>query len=284
MTTQSEFQLALVQMRVDGGQKEENLQRAEARIAEAAAGGAACVLLPEALDVGWTHPSSLTEAEPIPDGRPCARLRDTACKHGVYVCAGLTERAGQCVYNSAVLIDPGGQVLLSHRKLNELEIGHAFYVQGDRLGVCETDLGTIGLVICADGFADGCVLTRSLGYMGADVILSPSAWARLADHDNVADPYGRIWRDSYIPVARDFSLWIAAASNVGPIAAGPWQGRKCIGCSMVIAPDGHEVLQGPYGEDADCILYAEITPVRRPARGDAWKKHWAEEENHGSHG
>jgi predicted amidohydrolase len=271
MTTQREFRLALVQMRVDGGEKEPNLARAGARIAEAASGGAGCVLLPECLDLGWTHPSSLSEAEPIPGGYPCKLLCDLAREHGVFVCAGLTERAGGRVYNAALLIDPGGRVLLVHRKLNELEIGHAFYAQGDRLGVCETDLGTIGLVICADGFAEGCVLTRSLGYMGADVILSPSAWARPADHDNTLDPYGKIWRDSYKPLARDFSLWIAAASNVGPITAGPWQGRKCIGCSLVIGPDGEEVLQGPYGEDADCILYADIRPVPRPARGDGWK-------------
>jgi predicted amidohydrolase len=282
MMTRNGFRLALVQMRVNGGEKVQNLARAKARVAEAAAGGAACVLLPECLDLGWTHPSSLTEAEPIPGGYPCALLCRLAREHGVFVCAGLTERAGERVYNAAVLIDRDGRVLLVHRKLNELEIGHEFYSQGDRLGVCETELGTIGLVICADGFAEGCVLTRSLGYMGADVILSPSAWARPADHDNTLNPYGKIWRDSYMPVARDFSLWIAAASNVGPITAGPWQGRKCIGCSMVIGPDGREMLQGPYGEDADCILYTEITPVPRPARGDAWKKHWAEEKNHGS--
>ena len=269
------FQLALAQMLVEGGQPERNLARAEARIAEAAtAGGAACVLLPEALDLGWTHPSSLTDAEPIPDGGPCRRLRAAAREHGVFVCAGLTERAGETVYNSAVLLDPSGDVRLVHRKLNELEIGHAFYAQGDRLGVCHTELGTIGLVICADGFAEGQVLTRSLGYMGADVILSPSAWARPADHDNVQDPYGQIWRESYMPVARDFSLWIAAASNVGPIAAGPWMGRNCIGCSLVIGPDGREVLQGPYGIDAETILYVDVETVARPARGDGWRPIW----------
>jgi predicted amidohydrolase len=264
------FQLALIQMRVDGGEKERNLERAEARIAEAARSGAACVLLPEALDLGWTHPSSLTEAEPIPDGMPCRRLCAAARQHRVYLCAGLTERAGEQVYNAAVLIDRGGNVRLLHRKLNELEIGHAYYAQGDRLNVCPTELGTIGLLICADGFARDRVLSRSLGDMGADVILSPSAWARPADHDNEADPYGQIWRDSYMPVAREFSLWIAAASNVGPIKAGPWQGRKCIGCSLVIGPGGQEILQGPYGPEADCILYADIHLVPRPARGDAW--------------
>ena len=118
------------------------------------------------------------------------------------------------------------------------------------------------------------VLSRSLCYMGADIILSPSAWAVPADHNNAQEPYGDLWRSIYQPVARDFSVWIAGVSNVGPIAAGPWAGRKCIGCSLVIDPNGSEVVQGPYGVDAETILYVEIEPQERPARGCGWMKHW----------
>ena len=85
------FRLALVQMRVDGGLKENNLARAESRIAEAAGQGAQVILLPEALTLGWTHPSSRADAEPIPEGESCRRLGDCARQHHVYVCAGLVE-------------------------------------------------------------------------------------------------------------------------------------------------------------------------------------------------
>lgn len=268
------FKLALVQMRVRGGDKQRNLLHAEKLIAGAAAEGAQCVLLPEALDLGWTHSSSQSEAEPIPGGKPCRRLADAARSHGIYLCAGLTERDGTRVFNSAVIIDRQGDVLLVHRKLNELEIAHHCYGQGDRLNVCHTELGTLGLMICADGFAQDRVPARALGYMGADVILSPCAWAVTADHDNIKEPYGQLWRDSYMPVAREFSLWIAAASNVGPIDDGPWKGRNSIGCSMVVDPDGEEVVQGPYGVDAETILYVDVTPVDRPARGCGWQDHW----------
>jgi hypothetical protein len=47
-------------------------------------------------------------------------------------------------------------------------------------------------------------------------------------------------------------------SNVGPITAGPWQGRKCIGNSLLIGPDGNAVLTGPHGESAETILFADI--------------------------
>ena len=60
--------LALAQMLVSPGQPLENLTRAAARIAEAASAGADIVLLPEALDCGWTHLSAIKMAGGIPDG------------------------------------------------------------------------------------------------------------------------------------------------------------------------------------------------------------------------
>jgi predicted amidohydrolase len=270
------FRLAMVQMRVEGGCREANLDRAEARIAEAARNGAQVIVLPEALTLGWTHPSALVEAGPVPGGTSCARLAECARARSVYVCAGLVERAGEIIYNSAVLLDPAGKVLIHHRKINELEIGHPYYAPGNRLQVAPTPFGTLGVMICADAFARHQVIARSLALMGADVILSPCAWAVPANHDNAREPYGQLWRDNYGPVARDFRLWIAGVSNVGPITAGPWAGRKCIGCSLLVGPDGSEVMMGPYGVDAETILYAEVKPVARPARGDGWMRFWSE--------
>jgi predicted amidohydrolase len=268
--TPKTFKLAMIQMEVRGGEPDWNIQHALDRIREAAAEGADVVLLPECMDLGWTHPSSLTMADPIPDGKPSQSLIQAAKEHKIYLCAGLTEKTDDRIYNTAVLINPEGEIILKHRKLNELEIGHKFYAQGDRLNVAETKFGTFGLMICSDGFAKGQVLARSLCYMGADVILSPSAWARPADHDNLEDPYGGVWRESYIPVAKEFSTAIFGVSNVGWITDGPWEGRKCIGCSLAIDSNGEEMFQGPYGEDADCILYAEVTPIQRPTRGTGW--------------
>lgn len=267
------WRLALAQMLVTGGACAENLSRAVERIGEAARNKAQVVLLPEALTAGWTHPSSAAVAEAIPSGEACQRLAAAARLHGVYVCAGLVERAGERVFNTAVLFDPRGELILQHRKINELEIGHAYYALGDRLQVVRTPLVTFGLMICADGFAKGQVLSRSLALMGADVILSPCAWAVPADYDPIAKPYGQLWRDNYGPVARDFQIWIAGASNVGPLTAGPWAGRNCIGCSLVVGPDGQQRLMGSYGPQADEILYAEIEPVPRPAQGDGWAGH-----------
>jgi predicted amidohydrolase len=110
--------------------------------------------------------------------------------------------------------------------------------------------------------------------MGADVILSPSAWAVPADHDNAADPYGKTWLDAYCPPAGEFSMWIAGVSNVGPITAGPWEGMNCIGGSLVVGPDGAVALRGPYGADAEALLSVMVKTVPRPARGCGWARHW----------
>ncbi|NRA37439.1 MAG: carbon-nitrogen hydrolase family protein [Planctomycetes bacterium] len=268
------FKLARGQMYVAAAQPEKNLQRASEVIAEAAENGAQVVLLPECMDIGWTHPDARKMADTVPDGVACTTLMDAAKEHGVYVCSGLTARDGDKVYNAAVLISPKGELLLLHRKLNELEIGFSAYDQGDRLAVCHTELGCFGLMICADGFSHQYAISQSLGFMGADIILSPSAWAVEADHDNEKTPYGKEWQEAYGTIAEKYSMHIAGVSSVGPTMAGPWEGHPCIGCSLIVGPDGKKMVKGPYGQDADVILYADIDLSQRPARGCGWQEHW----------
>lgn len=272
--TPKNFKLALVQMKVVGGDRKANLDHARAMIDEAAANQADVILLPEAMDLGWTDPSALTEAQPIPDGQTSQLLISLAKKHQVFICSGLIEKADDKVYNSAIMINPKGEIILSHRKINELDIGHPYYELGQKLNVCETPFGTFGLLICADANTENQVLTRSLAYMGADVILSPSSWAVPPDHDNVKDPYGSLWENAYMPVAKDFAIWIASSSNVGLMTAGPWKNWNGIGCSMVVNHKGELVTKGPYGAEADTIIYVDINPVSRPAQGTDWPGYW----------
>lgn len=252
------MKVVLAQMLVEPGDKKQNLVRAESWIAQAALRGADIAVLPEALTIGWTHPSARTLADAIPDGESCARLRHAARTNQILVCAGIVERAGDKLFNSAVLVDARGEVLIHHRKIHELDFGRELYACGDRLSVAETSFGRLGVMICADGFAPGQSISRTLGQMDAQIILSPCAWAVPADHDNTREPYGQLWLDNYGPVAREFGLSIVGVSNVGPITAGPWQGRKCIGNSLVIGREGQEVARGPYGETAEALMVVEV--------------------------
>jgi predicted amidohydrolase len=257
------FRLGMAQTLVEGGAPAANLDRAILAISRAAELGCRAVVLPECLDIGWTHPSARDLAQPIP-GPHSDRLATAARNAGVFVAAGLVERAGPRLYNAAVLIGPRGEVLLHHRKINELDIAHDVYAIGDRLGVVETELGTLGLDICADNFGDSLAIAHVLARMGAQIILSPSAWAVDATHDNVREPYGKLWLDSYTELARLYDITVVGVSNVGWLTGGPWKGRKCIGCSLAVGPDG-VLARGPYGESAEAVIAVEIEP--RPSIG-----------------
>ena len=63
------YKLAMAQMKVVGGEQDQNLTTATERIKEAAENGAKIALLPEALDFGWTHSSAKEGAGPIPGGK-----------------------------------------------------------------------------------------------------------------------------------------------------------------------------------------------------------------------
>ncbi|MCK4750960.1 MAG: carbon-nitrogen hydrolase family protein, partial [Bacteroidales bacterium] len=128
---QQSFKLAVCQMKVVGGDRGSNVVRATEVIVEAVQNGAQFILLPEAMDLGWTDPSALTQAETVPGGFTCQHLSDLARLLRVYICSGLIEKDGEKVYNSAVIIDPQGELILHHRKINELDIGHPYYALGD---------------------------------------------------------------------------------------------------------------------------------------------------------
>lgn len=268
------YKLALIQMRVDAGKPAINLQRAAERLEEAAKQGAKIAVLPEVMDLGWTDPSAKTMAYPIPSGPTCQSLIEVAVKNKIYVCAGIVEKSDDQTFNAAVIIDPSGNVISKHRKLNELDIAHDVYDQGEGLHVVHTPLGALGLYICADATASGNTLSNALGYMGADIILSPCAWAVPPDFDQAATPYGDTWRNVYKPVSKAFDLWVVGVSNVGKIEAGPWKDWDCIGNSLVYGPGGEEVLQAPFGAQADTIMYVDIELKDRPARGTEWQSYW----------
>src|SRR4029434_1573171 len=94
------FKLAMGQMLVEGGGRDENLRRAVRMVEDAAAQGCRIVVLPECLDAGWAHPEARQLAEPIP-GRHSDLLAGAARQAGIYVAAGLTERDGERIYTKA---------------------------------------------------------------------------------------------------------------------------------------------------------------------------------------
>lgn len=265
--TNTSFNLGMAQMRVEGGQPEQNLRRAVDMIHQAAEQGCAIIVLPECLDLGWTDPAARQLAQPIP-GPHSDLLAVAAQQTGVYVIAGLTERARDRIYNAAVLLSPQGELLLKHRKINIMEIAQDLYTPGGSLAVAETPLGTIGLAICADNFPNSLALGHVLARMGAQLILSPCAWAMPPEHDSHREPYGDLWKTAYTTLTQLYDLTVVGVSNVGWLRGGPWQGYKCIGCSLALGPGGVILAEGPYGEAAESLIMVEVEPVPSPVTGE----------------
>jgi predicted amidohydrolase len=256
------LRVAMGQMLVQAGQPAANLQRAVRCIASAAQADCDLIVLPECLDIGWADSSARTLAQALP-GPHSALLCEAARQHGIFVAAGLVERAGPLLYNAAVLIDDTGQICLVHRKINELQgVTGGLYAVGDRLAVAHTRLGVMGLSICADNLPDSLDIAAALARMGAQVLLAPSAWAVPPDHDHDKEPYGELWRGAYRTVTTRHGLPVVGVSSVGVMADGPWRGHRVIGCSLAMGGDGGVLAHGGYGEAAEELVVCELALKR----------------------
>ena len=260
-----QLKIGLGQMLVEGGKFDDNLSRAVEMIKRASEQKCKFVVLPECLDIGWTNPNALKLAQPIP-GIYSDVLCSAADKFKIYVVAGLTERDGEKVYNSAVLISSEGMVLSKHRKINVLDIAQDLYSIGDCLSVTETEFGKIGVNICADNFEDAHDLANSLARMGADIILSPTAWALPPGFYGDDNPcWG--WESSYIQFAKTFEVPIVGVSNVGKVNAGVWKNFSCIGNSLAVSSNGELTAKGGLGVDKHELIIAEVHVVKNKPKG-----------------
>src|SRR5579884_2637317 len=149
----------------------ESVQQFINTIETAVRGKTDVIVLPEGITVVGTGKSYAEVAESIP-GPTTMRLGEVARRRSTYIVAGIYEREGPAIYNTAVLIDRAGNVIGKYRKVYlpraEVERG---LTPGSDYPVFRTDFGTVGMMICYDVFfADP---ARALASKGAQVILMP---------------------------------------------------------------------------------------------------------------
>ena len=233
-----------------------NLARAAEMVAEAATKKCDIVVLPECVDVGWTDVRATELAQPIP-GSTSDFLCDLARTHSIMIASGLTERAGDQVYNAAVLIDRHGDILARHRKINELDFARKIYGVGTELKVVDTEFGPVALNICADNYTGSLALADAQAAMGARLMLSPSSWAVPADHDDDATPYVE-WQEPYRLIGQRHGIPVVGVSNVGPVESGAWAGWVCIGRSLATDAKGQVASWGSYGVGASELNVVQI--------------------------
>jgi predicted amidohydrolase len=155
----------------NSGSSRENLEHFSKYISMAAENQSDIVCLPEAITMAGTGKTYIEVSEPIP-GPSTEFLGNLARQHRMYIVAGLLERDGPVVYNTAVLIDREGKLAGRYRKValprEEIEGG---VTPGDSYPVFDTDFGRIGMMICWDlEFPE---VARQLAMQGAEVILMP---------------------------------------------------------------------------------------------------------------
>ena len=205
-----------------GDPVEGNLRQAREMIGRAARDGGDVICLSEL----FAHRNVPTEqaldcAQPIP-GPVTDAIGESAREHSCYVTANLYERSGECVYNSAVLLGRGGEVVGVYRKNHptpgEVESG---ITPGTETPVFETDFGRVGLAICWDlHFLD---VVQGMAAQDVQLILWPSMyqggfqlrmWAYLAGAYVVS-----AWPGSICEII-DMNAYPLAATNYGcPIAS-----------------------------------------------------------------
>lgn len=249
--------IALLQMPVIPGRLAENLNTAKRMILSACNKGCDIAILPECCDFGWAD-ESVAQSEDLEAGAAAFFLAGLAQQHGIYMVAGIVERKGDSLYNTAVMFSPKGERLGSHHKISLVRgVEDCIYASGTELRVFDTEFGRIGLPICADNLMGSVCIGESMALMGAKMLLSPCSWAVSPERLNA--PYGEEWHQPYRYLSEKYGLLIAGVSNVGPVLNGAWAGYSCIGNSIAYGPGGKQLAVLPYGEQAEAIHMLQHT-------------------------
>jgi predicted amidohydrolase len=197
--------------------------------------------------VGTGH-SVKDVAEPIP-GPATERLAQAARRNSLWLVAGLTERQGDIVYNTAVLFDRQGRIAGKYRKVH---LPREEWKQGVRPGhaypVFQTDFGTVAIQICYDWFFPES--TAIFALKGAEVVFAPTWGNTLPDQD------GKVDGESTFRVrARDNAVYMVPSVYSGN--------------SLVIDPMGR-MLASSNGKTG--VFWAEVDLSTRESL--TWVGHW----------
>ena len=215
---------------------EGNLRRIEYAVQDAAQKHADIACLPETALIGWVNPAAHELAQPIP-GPLSDRITAIARQHRIMIATGICEKDGDTLYDSAILINDDGEILLKHRKINILpELMDPPYAPGsiDDIRAVDTPIGRIGMLICADVFKEEIV--DAAAARKPDLMLIPFGWAA----DTSAWPrHGQTLAAWVSSVARRLHCPVVGTDLVGAVSSGPWKGKTYGGQSPVADSRGH---------------------------------------------
>ena len=267
-----EFTAGLVQMTCST-HPGENLEKAVARVREAAARGAQIVCLQELFTSQYfcrdedAQLFDLAESIPGPSTETLGRI---AAELGIVVIASLFERRARGLYhNTAAVLGPDGALMGIYRKMHipddPLYFEKFYFTPGD-LGfkVFDTPFARIGVLVCWDQwYPEGARLTA---LQGADILFYPTA---IGWHPHEKQQYGPSQLDAWRTIQRGHAiangLYVAAVNRVG-FEGTPDHGLEFWGNSFVADPFGVVIADAPHQNEEILIVNcdtARIEEVRR---------------------
>ncbi len=224
-------------------------ENVEAAVREIENLGAGLVVLPELFSTGYqfcSRAEAMDLAEEIPGGPTTGALMDAASRTGTIIAAGLLEKDGERLFNSAVLVSPEGFVGL-YRKAHLFWREKNIFTPGDTpFEVFEVRGLRLGMMICFDWYFPEAA--RTLALRGAEVICHPS---------NLVLPH---CPQAMITRCLENRVYAITANRAGTEERRKGEPLRFIGQSQVVAPDGAVLYRAPdHGVDAAAV---EIEPAR----------------------
>jgi len=262
--------LALVQSRCVES-RGANVEKAVARIGEAARAGASFVCLPELFSGLYPCQSEdhrqFDQAESIP-GPTTDLLARAAREHGAVVIGSLFERRDAGVYhNTAVVIDADGRLAGRYRKMHvpddPLYYEKFYFTPGD-LGFASfaTRFGRVGVGICWDQWFPEAA--RLMALAGARVIFYPTAIGWTADEK---EPFGAAQHSAWETMMRSHAiangLFVAAVNRSGV------EGQlEFWGASFACDPNGNVLARAGHETEEMLLIECNLDQI------DAVRTHW----------
>ncbi|MEM2883986.1 MAG: nitrilase-related carbon-nitrogen hydrolase [Nitrososphaerales archaeon] len=176
-------------------------------------------------------------AEEVPHGETCRALIEESGRQKKTIVAGLAEKAGDAVYNSAVIVSKG-RLVGSYRKIHLFDREKILFNRGDLMPkVYDVEGVKLGVLICFDWLFPE--IWRVLALKGADIIAHPS---------NLVLPY----YCQRAMLARSFEnhIYTVTANRVGEEKRGNYH-LKYIGRSQIVSPK-MEVLASASDDQVEC--------------------------------
>lgn len=210
------------------------------------------LIFPEFFTTGVSH-AYVDNPMPPDGGAPIKFAANLAKKYKTNIAAGtVVIKESKNLYNTMFVLDRNGETIAKYNKIHLFKYfggtENERITPGDSPVVVDLDFGKMGLSICFD--IKYPLHYRKLAQMGAEFIISPSAWAYLKSIKCQKEQNARIFKALSIARANENLVYFITSNQTGD--AGPLGNT---GGSAIISPMGDILADA---KEDECAIYANI--------------------------